>query len=129
MCTTIRVSADWGIAGQRFLRLFDEACHDTAKSRSKIDFVLEILDAVFVRGRSFQHLIYADPGAVAQTQGPMVEPLPQLPAAGGRDEIGFITAKVPRNLRRKYVFYAGGRPALPSGKLQEAATCWSACSM
>ena len=50
----------------------------------------------------------------------MVEPLPQLPAAGGRDQVGFITTKVLRNLRKKYVFYAGGVPVLLWGEPQEA---------
>ena len=82
--------------------------------------MLETLDAVFVKGRVFQDRVCADPGAVAQTQGPMAEPLPQLPDAGGRDEVGFITAKVLRNLRKKYVFYAGGVPVLLWGEPQEA---------
>jgi len=119
-CTAIGVSADWGIVCTWFLRLFDEAYHDIAKSRSEIDCMLETLDAVFVKGRVFQDLVCAAPGAVAQTQGPMAEPLPQLPAAGGRDEVGFITAKVLRNLRKKYVFYAGGTPVLLWGEPQEA---------
>ena len=59
-------------------------------------------------------------GAVAQTREPMAEPLPQLPAAGGRDEVGFITGKVLRKLRTKYVFYAGGIPVLLWGEPQEA---------
>ena len=95
-----------GSFARGFLRLFDEAHHDIAKLRAEIDCMLETLDAVFVKGRVFQDLVCAAPGAVAQTQGPMVEPLPQLPTAGGRDEVGFITAKVLRNLRKKYVFYA-----------------------
>ena len=119
-CTAIGVSADWGLVCTWFLRLFDEAYHDIAKSRSQIDCMLETLDAVFVKGRVFQDRVCADPGAVAQTQGPMAEPLPQLPDAGGRDEVGFITAKVLRNLRKKYVFYAGGVPVLLWGEPQDA---------
>ena len=83
--------------------------------------MLETLDAVFVEGRVFQELLCAAPGAVAQpeaTKGAMVEPLPQLQAADGRGEVGFITAKVLRNLRRKYVFYAGGTPVLLWGSLR-----------
>ena len=119
-CTAIGVSADWGLVCTWFLRLFDKAYHDIAKSRSEIDCMLETLDAVFVKGGVFQDLVGADPGAVAQTQGPMAEPLPQLPAAGERDGVGFITAKVPQNLRKKYVFYAGGVPVLLWGEPQEA---------
>ena len=133
-CTAIGVSADWGLVCTWFLRFFDEAYHDIAKSRSEIDCMLETLDAVFVKGRVFEYLVCAAPGAVAQTPGPMVEPLPQLPAAGGRDQVGFITTKVLRNLRKKYVFYAGGVPILLWGgggslRRQSNGTCWSACRM
>ena len=126
------MSVDWGLVCTWFLRLFDEAHHDIAKLRSEIDCMLETLDAVFVKGRVFQDLFCAAPGAVAQTRGPMVEPLPQLPTAGGRDEVGFITAKVLRNLRKKYVFYAGGVPVLLWGgslRRQSNGTSWSACRM
>ena len=119
-CTAIGVSADWGLGCTWFLRLFDEAHHNIAKLRSEIDCMLETLDAVFVKRRVFQDRVCAAPGAVAQSQGPMAEPLPQLPDAGGRDEEGFITAKVLRNLRKKYVFYAGGVPVLLWGEPQEA---------
>ena len=117
-CIATGVSADWGIICIWFLRLFDEAYHDIAKSRSEIDCMLQTLDAVFVQGRVFQDLVAA-PGAVAQGTGAMAEPLPQLPAADGRGEVGFITGKVLRNLRKKYVFYAGGTPVLLWGEPQE----------
>ena len=86
-CTAIGVSADWGLVCTWCLRLFDEAFHDIAKSRSEIDCMIETLDAVFVKGRVFEYVVCAAPGEVAQTPGPMVEPLPQLPAAGGRDQV------------------------------------------
>ena len=97
-CTAISVSADWGLVCTWFLRLFDEAYHDIAKSRSEIDCMLETLDAVFVKGRVFEYLVCAAPGAVAQTPGPMVEPLPQLPAAGGRDGDGARPTREDRKL-------------------------------
>ncbi len=56
-CTAIGVSADWGLVCTWFLRLFDEAYHDIAKSRSEIDCMLETLDAVFVKGRVFEDLV------------------------------------------------------------------------
>ena len=118
-CTATGVSADWGIVCNWFLHLFDEAYHDIAKSRSQIDCMIETLDAVFVEGRVFQELICAAPGAAPQ-KGAMVEPLPQLPPACARGEVGFITAKVLRNLRKKYVFYAGGLPVLLWGEPQVA---------
>ena len=52
-CTAVGVSADWGIICTWFLRLFDVASHDIAKSRSEIDCMIETLDAVFMEGRVF----------------------------------------------------------------------------
>ncbi|CAK0797503.1 unnamed protein product, partial [Prorocentrum cordatum] len=83
-----------------FLRLFDVASHDIAKSRSEIDCMVETLDAVLMQGRVFQSVLQ--------------EPLPRLRAAG--HEAGFIAETAARNLRRKYVFYADGDPAMPWGK-------------
>ena len=53
-CAATGVSADWGIVCNWFLRLFDVAFHDIAKSRSEIDSMIETLDAVFLQGRVFQ---------------------------------------------------------------------------
>ena len=53
-CTAIAVSADWGIICQWFLRLFDVADHDIAKSRMEIDSMIETLDAVFMKGKVFR---------------------------------------------------------------------------
>ena len=50
-CTATGVSADWGIFCNWFLRLFDNANHDIAKSRTEIDNMIETLDAVFLEGR------------------------------------------------------------------------------
>ena len=54
LCAAFGVSADWGIVCNWFLRLFDVAFHDIAKSRSEIDSMIETLDAVFLQGRVFQ---------------------------------------------------------------------------
>ena len=56
-CTAIAVSADWGIICQWFLRLFDVANHDIAKSRMDIDCMIETLDAVFMHGRIWRHYV------------------------------------------------------------------------
>jgi len=118
-CIATGVSADWGLICNWFLRLFDEAYHDIAKSRSQIDCMIETLDAVFLSGRVFQDLVAApQAGAVAQGTGAMAEPLPPLPAAGGSGEVGFITCKVLHNLRKKYVFFADGAPILHWGEPQ-----------
>ena len=113
-CTAIGVSADWGIICTWFLRLFDVANHDIAKSRSEIDCMIETLDAVFLEGRVFQQFL--DPVAAASgASGSFAEPLPpRLQAAG--QEFGFITGKVMRDLRHKYVFYASGYPVLLWGE-------------
>ncbi|CAK0899599.1 unnamed protein product, partial [Prorocentrum cordatum] len=87
-CMAVGVSADWGIICNWFLRLFDVASHDIAKSRSEIDCMVETFDAVFVQGRVFQTVLQA----------------------------GFITETAMRNLRTKYVFYADGDPVMPWGE-------------
>ena len=105
-----------------FLRLFDVASHDIAKSRAEIDCMVETLDAVFLEGRVFRQVLGAAPGA-----GPSVigehEPVPQIRTDQGA-EIGFITGKVMRDMRHRYVFRAGGIPVLlwgepPSSYTQE----------
>ena len=58
-CTAIAVSADWGIICQWFLRLFDVADHDIAKSRMEIDCMIETLDAVFMQGKVFDAVLQA----------------------------------------------------------------------
>ena len=114
-CTAIGVSADWGIICTWFLRLFDVANHDIAKSRSEIDCMIETLDAVFLEGRVFQQLLVAPAAAAASGASGSTEPLPpRLQAAG--QEFGFITGKVMRDLRHKYVFYASGYPVLLWGE-------------
>ena len=124
LCTAIGVSADWGIICNWFLRLFDVAQHDIAKSRSQIDCMIETLDAVFLEGRVFRQLLSAAPGA-AHGSGSVVaaeESFPQIHTDEGV-EVGFITAKVMRNLRHKYVFNAGSMPVLlwgePSAAVKE----------
>ena len=63
LCVATGVSADWGIICCWFLRLFDVANHDIAKSRSEIDCMIETLDAVFLEGRVFREILGAAPGA------------------------------------------------------------------
>ena len=73
------------------------ANHDIVKSRSEIDSMIETLDAVFVNGSVFQRVFEPASGGLQFCRG---------------DEIGFISAKVVKNLRKKFVFYAGGDPVL-----------------
>ena len=113
-CTAIGLSADWGIICTWFLRLFDVANHDIAKSRSEIDCMIETLDAVFLEGRVFQQLL-APAAAAASGASGSTEPLPPSLQAAGQ-EFGFITGKVMRDLRHKYVFYASGYPVLLWGE-------------
>ena len=119
LCTAIGVSADWGIICQWFLRLFDVASHDIAKSRCQIDSMIETLDAVFLEGRVFQNLLSGASGArnrrraAADLEGDL-PPARVITDAG--TEVGFITEKVMHNLRHKYVFYAAGEPVMLWGE-------------
>ena len=65
------------------------ANHDIAKSRSEIDSMIETLDAVFVNGSVFQRVFDPAFGGLQFCRG---------------DEIGFISAKVVKNLRRNLCF-------------------------
>ena len=114
-CTATGVSADWGIICAWFLRLFDVANHDIAQSRAQIDCMIETLDAVFLEGRVFKTVLAAAPGARRTSVIEEHEPLPQIRTDQG-DEIGFITCKVMRDMRHKYVFRAGGMPVLLWGE-------------
>ena len=111
-CTAVDVSADWGVICKWLLRLFDVASHDIAKSRSQVDCMIETLDAVFVQGRVFTHLLEAPrPAALRRPDFAAEEPLPRVHESVSDDtgaEVGFITAKVTRNLRRQYVFFCRG---------------------
>ena len=109
-CIALGVSADWGIVCQWYLRLFDNANHDIAKSRAEIDAFCETLEAVFVQGRIFQRLKNQS-AAAATGAAETAESLPSAPAPG--QEMCFITARVIRNLRHRYVFYADGQPVVP----------------
>ena len=123
-CTAVGISADWGLISKWFLRLFDVAGHDIAKSRCEIDCMIETLDAVFTEGRVFDQLLNNNTDSVADD-----ESIPQIPSAGSaaNSNIGFITGKVMRNLRRRFVFFAGGIPVLlwkepPAAHKQELLT-------
>ena len=85
--------------------------------------MIESLDAVFRDGRVFQRLLHAASGApvAGAEQGAGGEPLPRVHTDPGV-EVGFITGKVMHNLRRKYVFYAGGAPVLLWGEPPAAHT-------
>ena len=81
----------------------------------------------FSRDVFFRQVLGAAPGAGLGTRQPSVigkhEPMPQIRTDQGA-EIGFITGKVMRDMRHKYVFRAGGLPVLlwgepPSSYMQE----------
>ena len=115
-CTATGVSADWGIICKWFLRLFDKAYHDIAKSRREIDGMIETLDAVFLEGRVFQAVLSgAASGANKEPSADSGDVLPPL-RTDMNEHVGFITTKVVRHLRHKYVFYAGGMPVLLWGE-------------
>ena len=84
-------------------------------SRHEIDGMIETLDAVFQEGRVFEKVLASPPppprnGTRPQRPDPNEEPLPQISADGGK--CGFIATAVMRNLRKEYVFFAGGMPVL-----------------
>ena len=121
-CTAIGVSADWGVICNWFLRLFDVAGHDIAKSRSEIDSMIETLDAVFLEGCCFKRLLDPATAAVSAASvvaGDLLPPIHNAVSDAGR-EAAFITSKVLRNLRKKFVFYSGGMPVLLWGEPPEA---------
>ena len=75
----------------------------------------------------FRQVLGAAPGAGPGSSADQVvgehEPLPQVRTDQGA-EVGFITGKVMRDMRHKYVFRAGGLPVLlwgepPSSYIQE----------
>ena len=116
LCMAVGVSADWGIICNWFLRLFDVASHDIALSRSQIDCMVETLDAVFLDGRLFHKIMQgASAATVAAACAVPDEPLPRVGTGG--EAAGFITTTVMSNLRRKYVFLAGGIPCYTGGSL------------
>ena len=116
-CVATGISADWGLICCWFLRLFDAANHDIAKSRLEIDAMIETLDAVFLEGRVFRNII-ASPDSVGVHVGAS-ESFPGIRTDQGAD-VGFITTAVMRNLRYGYVFRAGGLPVLHWGEPTEA---------
>ena len=77
--------------------------------------MIETLEAVFLEGQIFQRVL-APPtpppraGVRPQRPDPNQDPLPQISADGGK--CGFITKEVLRNLQKKYVFFAAGKPLL-----------------
>ena len=114
-CAATGVSADWGIVCNWFLRLFDVAFHDIAKSRSEIDSMIETLDAVFLQGRVFRELLLSDSDAPSVVSVAAQEPLPRLyAAASGAFPPAFITGEVMKHLRKTCVL-CWGRASAPVG--------------
>ena len=77
--------------------------------------MIETLDAVFLEGRVFRDVLGVAPGVGRPSVIEEHEPLPQIRTDQGA-EIGFITCKVMRDMRHKYVFRAGGIPVLLWGQ-------------
>ena len=107
-CAAIGASADWGIICNCFLRLFDVANHDIAKTRAQIDCMIETLDAVFVNGSVFQRLFQPASGGSTSVPSSVVRdeflpPVDPAVSAGGV-EIGSISAKVGRTFENNLCF-------------------------
>ena len=71
--------------------------------------MIETLDAVVFRGAGLSAAFFsAASGATCRVSDEAAdEPLPRIHTDAGT-EVGFITTKVMRDLRQKFVFYAGG---------------------
>ena len=115
-CAAIGASADWGIICNWCLRLFDVAGHDIAQTRAQIDCMVGTLDAVFVNGSVFKELLQPVSGGRISVPRSVVDaghfpPIAPAVFVGGVD-VGFVSPKVVRNLRKQFVFYAGGAPML-----------------
>ena len=108
-----------GIICNWFLRLFDEASHDIAKSRCEIDCMIETLVAVFAEGCVFKRVLFDPPprNKSLSVSAAAEESLPRFNLPTGV-EVGFVSARVMHHLRKKCVFYAGGEPVLLWGDSQ-----------
>ena len=78
--------------------------------------MIETLDAVFLEGSIFETVL-AGP-ASAERHYDAAGPLPRIHVAvsDAGNEVGFITCKVMRNLRKRCVFHAGGVPVMLWGE-------------
>ena len=81
-----------------------------------------MLAAVFVEKFFFKRLVapQTPPTATACASSAAEEPLPRITTSASEagEDIGFVVAKVVRNLRKRYVFYAGGLPVLLWGCIE-----------
>ena len=76
-CMATALAADWGIVCQWFLRRFDVAYHDIAKSREEIDCMIETLEAVFIQGRVVHHLLRLPAASGASRDASLEDALPR----------------------------------------------------
>ena len=82
--------------------------------------MIETLVAVFAEGCVFQRVLVDTPSRnnPRSVSAAAEESLPRFHSDGV--EVGFVSTRVMRNLRKKCVFYAGGVPVLLWGDAQSA---------
>ena len=112
-CTALGLSADWSLTCQAFLRLFDQANHDIAKSKHEVETLIATLDALFIKSR------------VWLRQGAAAAGAENLPAIGSflrftEAKPLFITHYVQKQLQTRYVFRCGGSVIQPWGPITQA---------
>ena len=110
--------ADWGIAWESFLRLFDKGDHDIAGSSEEIEGLIHTLQKLFVEGAVFHNKIWHDPLHQVSAIGEKLLPpvvSHNMKAAGLDGQ--FINAIVTKQLQHKCVFNVGGEPVVIWGAL------------
>ena len=115
------LSADWGQVCALVLHVFDSSHHDIAYTRAEIDWFIEILELLFIKGHVWTKVDKSE-GGVAKTIGrhlATATPLPylikkQVDRCADSNPV-FLTDIVLKQIKRKCVFRAGGFPV----------QCWS----
>ena len=107
----IGVSADWGIACQAFLRLFDKSNHDVAKTHGEIRASERVLKTLFMKGGIFH-----------SSGVPVDVPSQKLPAIGGyvgKDGVSpsFVSRWMEKTFKTKCVFNCGDHESYYEGRI------------
>ena len=103
-CLALGLSADWGIACEAFLRLFDKGGHDIAKSASEISNFKFVIRALFIDGYVFYN----------REASSITSKMPAIGGYLGKKGVRpqFVTRCVEKQLRQRCVFQCGGEICL-----------------
>ena len=120
-CIALGLSADWGQVCALVLHVFDSSKHDIAYTRAEIDWLIKILELLFIEGHVWTKVDKLETGVGKTIGGHLATaaPLPyrikkQVDRCAVEDPI-FLTEQVLKQIQRKCVFRAGGFPV----------HCWS----